>query len=123
MKARIKDFPLTIDEVRALIKEEQSKKGIWIGVGVGVLVVLIGVIIWIAAITQKDKDLEEHYEYFDGGFDNADEDYDSFDESIYDDLEEDEDAVEYVKIHNFMDEEDHFEADEVEEAGSAKDDK
>lgn len=96
--AKLKDFPLTVEEVRALVKKQESKKSMWLGIAIGVIVVLIALIIWVAR--QKDKDLEEHYEYFDDEFDEYDDEYDDFDEAIYEDQEEE--PVEYVKINDFM---------------------
>lgn len=102
MKTRWKEFPLTVEEVRELMrrddhKKDDHKKGTWIAVAVGVVAILVGVVIWIAK--KREKDLEEHYEYFDDDFDELDENYDEFDESIY---EDDDDDIEYVKIKDFM---------------------
>lgn len=102
MKNRIKDFPLTVEEVRALMKKDDSKKYVWFIVGASVIAVLIAVIIWVAK--KREKDLEEHYEYFDDDFDELDENFDEFDESIYDDDDEDE-QIEYVKIKDFINDE------------------
>lgn len=93
------------DEVRHITKKEKDlecckkneKK--WCLIGIGVIVALIGVIIWIAK--KRDKDLEEHYEYFD---DLDDDDYDEFEDFESDD--DDDDSIEYVKINDFMPEED-----------------
>lgn len=100
MKDRFRDFPLTVEEVRRLMKKEDAKRATWIAVGVGVIAVLVGLVIWIAK--RRDKDLEEHYEYFDEDFDELDEDFEEFDDSIYDDETEDEEEIEYVKINDFM---------------------
>lgn len=101
MKNRMKDFPLTVEEVRALIKREDSKRCVWFVIGASVIAVLIALIIWIAK--KREKDLEEHYEYFDDDFDELDDNFDEFDESIYDD--EDEEQIEYVKIKDFINDE------------------
>lgn len=97
MKTRIKEFPLTLEEVKNLMKKENSKKVIWISLAIGVIIALVGVIIWLAK--KSCKDIEEHYEYFDDEYDESEEydEYDDFDEEIYED-----DDVEYVKIKDFM---------------------
>lgn len=100
MKNRMKDFPLTLEEVRMLMRKEESKKCAWFVIGTSVIAVLIALIIWVAK--KREKDLEEHYEYFDDDFDELDENFDEFDESIYDDEEE---QIEYVKIKDFMNDE------------------
>ena len=112
MKNRMKDFPLTLEEVRMLMKKEESKKCAWFVIGTSVIAILIALIIWVAK--KREKDLEEHYEYFDDDFDELDENFDDFDESIYDDEEQ----VEYVKIKDFMNDEEAVteEVEEVEEA-------
>jgi len=94
----MKDFQLTVEEVRTLMRKEESKRYVWFVVGTSVIAILIGLIIWVAK--KREKDLEEHYEYFDDDFDELDENFDEFDESIYDD-EEDE-QIEYVKIKDFI---------------------
>ena len=101
MKDRFRDFPLTVEEVRRIMKKEEAKRATWIAVSVSVIAVLVGIIIWIAK--KRDKDLEEHYEYFDDDFDELDDEFDSFDDSIYDDEEEEEEQIEYVKINDFLD--------------------
>lgn len=104
MRNRIKDFPLTVEEVRALMKKEDSKKCVWFAMGVGVIVILIALVIWIAK--KREKDLEEHYEYFDDDFNELDENFDEFDESIYDvEDDDDEEQIEYVKIKDFINDE------------------
>lgn len=97
MKTRIKEFPLTLEEVKDLMKKENSKKIIWISLAIGVIIGLVGVIIWLAK--KSCKDIEEHYEYFDDEYDESEDydEYDDFDEEIYED-----DDVEYVKIKDFM---------------------
>ncbi len=97
MQTRLKEFPLTIQEVRNLMKKEDSKKALWITLAVSVILVLVGVVIWLAK--KSCKDIEEHYEYFDDDYDEAEDydDYDDFDDAIYEDEE-----VEYVKIKDFM---------------------
>ncbi len=97
MQTRIKEFPLTLEEVRDLMKKESSKKAVWITIAVSVILILVGVIIWLAK--KSCKDIEEHYEYFDDDYDEAEDydEYDGFDDDIYDDEE-----VEYVKIKDFM---------------------
>lgn len=111
MKNRIKDFPLTVEEVRALMKREDSKRCAWFVVGASVITILIALIIWVAK--RREKDLEEHYEYFDDDFDELDENFDEFDESIYDD--EDEEQIEYVKIKDFINDEEEAVAEDLEE--------
>lgn len=108
MKDKFRELPC-VDDVRRMIKDEMrhfTKKDIekkdkkkWCILGVGVIVALVGVIIWVAK--RRDKDLEEHYEYFD---DLDGDDYDEFDDSIYDSDEED--TIEYVKINDFIKDED-----------------
>lgn len=98
MKDRFRDFPLTVEEVRKMMKREDAKRATWFAVGVGVITILVALVIWVAK--RREKDLEEHYEYFDEDFDELDEDFDDFDESIYDD--EDEEKIEYVQINDFM---------------------
>ena len=113
MKRAMREFPLTIDEMRALIKKEESKKYMWLAVATTVVAALVGLIIWISK--RREKDLEEHYEYFDDDFDELDENYEDFDESIYDDEEdEDDEQIEYVKINDFLADEENKE--EKEEA-------
>lgn len=99
MKDRLRDFPLTVEEVRRLIKKEDAKRATWFALGVSVVAILVGLVIWIAK--RREKDLEEHYEYFDEDFDELDEDLEDFDDSIYDDADEEE-KVEYVQINDFM---------------------
>ncbi len=98
MMTKFKEFPLTVEEVRGMIKKEKSSKYVWVGIAIGVIMALVGVIIWLAK--KNCKDVEEHYEYFDDMDD--DKDYDDF-EDFDDDLYEDDDQVEYVKIKDFMD--------------------
>jgi len=97
MKTRMKEFPLTFEEVKELMKKDNSKKAIWITLAVSVILILVAVVIWLAK--KSCKDIEEHYEYFDDDYEEADDfdEYEGFDEDIY----EDED-VEYVKIKDFM---------------------
>lgn len=103
MRNRIKDFPLTVEEVRALMKKEDSKRCVWFAIGVGVIAILVALVIWIAK--KREKDLEEHYEYFDDDFNELDENFDEFDESIYDVEDDDEEQIEYVKIKDFINDE------------------
>ena len=103
MRRTMRDFPITMEEVRDLMKKEQAKRCGLIVAAVGVVAILVGMIIWIGK--KREKDLEEHYEYFDDDFDEIDEDYDSFDDSIYEDEEEDEEQSEYVKINDFINDE------------------
>jgi len=93
----MKEFPLTFEEVKELMKKDNSKKAIWITLAVSVILILVAVVIWLAK--KSCKDIEEHYEYFDDDYEEADDfdEYEGFDEDIY----EDED-VEYVKIKDFM---------------------
>lgn len=109
MREKFRDFPLTVEEVRRLMKQEKAKRATWAMVGVVVISVLVGIIIWLAK--KKDKDLDEHYEYIDDDFEEYDDDYEDFDDSIYD-----EEQVEYVKINDFMNDEEAEDEKEVEEA-------
>ena len=117
MKDRFRDFPLTVEEVRRIMKKEDAKRATWIAVGITVVTILVGLVIWVAK--KREKDLKEHYEYFDEDFDELDEDFDQFDESIYDD--EDEEQIEYVKINDFMNDEEAEEIDEAVDTKEAKD--
>lgn len=112
MKSRMKDFTLTVEEVRALMRKEESKRCAWFVIGTSVIAILIALIVWVAK--KREKDLEEHYEYFDDDFDALDENFDELDESIYDD--EDDEQIEYVKIKDFINEE----VEELKEATEAK---
>ena len=114
MAGRMKDFPLTVEEVRRLMKKEDSKRCAWFAVGVGVIAILVALILWVAK--RREKDLEEHYEYFDDDFEELDENFDEFDESIYDDDEEEQ--IEYVKIKDFINDEEI--AEETEEVAKVK---
>lgn len=116
MKDRFRDFPLTVEEVRRMMKKEDAKRATWIAVGITVVTILVGLIIWIAK--KREKDLKEHYEYFDEDFDELDEDFDQFDESIYDD--EDEEQIEYVKINDFMNDEETESADKEQDTKEAE---
>ena len=115
MRDRFRDFPLTIEEVRCMMKKEEAKKAKWIAIGVSAIAALIGLIIWIAK--KREKDLDDECEYIDDDFEELDDEFEDFDESIYDD--EDEEQVEYVKINDFMKEEDELEAKEEEEQKEA----
>ncbi len=115
MKTRWKEFPLTVEEVRELMRKDDRKKGAWIAVAIGVVAVLVAIVIWIAK--KREKDLEEHYEYFDDDFDELDENYEEFDESIY---EDDDDDIEYVKIKDFMNYAEDEKTDSVEKSSEAK---
>lgn len=100
MKNRWREFPLTVEEVKELMKKDERKKGMGTGIAIaiGVVAILVAIVIWVAK--RREKDLEEHYEYFDDDFDELDEHYEEFDESIYED--DDENNIEYVKIKDFM---------------------
>lgn len=101
MRDKNKEFPLTIEDVRELMKRKKQKdqsKGIGIGIAVGVLAVLVAVIIWVAK--RNCKDINEHYEYFDDEEDV--EEFDSLDDTMYDD-EEDNEQIEYVNLKEFID--------------------
>ena len=115
MKTRWKEFPLTVEEVRELMRKDDRKKGAWIAVAIGVVAVLVAIVIWIAK--KREKDLEEHYEYVDDDFDELDENYEEFDESIY---EDDDDDIEYVKIKDFMNYAEDEKTDSVEKTSEAK---
>ena len=97
MRDRFRDFPLTVEEVRSIMRKEEAKRATWIAVGVSVIAVLVALVLWVAK--RRETDLEEHYEYFDEDFDELDEDFDKFDDSIYDDEEEE---IEFVIIKDFM---------------------
>ena len=84
-------------------------------IGVSAIAALIGLIIWIAK--KREKDLDDECEYIDDDFEELDDEFEDFDESIYDD--EDDEQVEYVKINDFMKEEDELEAKEEEEQKEA----
>lgn len=110
MKERFRDFPLTVDEVRRIMRKEESRRATWCAIGISVIAILVGLIIWIAK--KRDKDLSEHYEYFDDDFDELDDDFDEldddfeeFDDSIYEDESDEEGHIEYVKIKDFIDDE------------------
>lgn len=117
MKDRFREMPC-MDDMKRLIKDEmkhltkkdmdKKKEKKWCLIGIGVIAVLVGVIVWIAK--KRDKDLEEHYEYFD---DLDGDDYDEFDDSIYDTDEDD--AIEYVKINDFIKDEEIKEDQQAEE--------
>lgn len=110
MRDRFRDFPLTVEELRCMMKKEEAKKAKWIAIGVGVVAALIGLVIWI--VKKREKDLDDECEYIDDDFDELDDDYEEFDESIYDD--DTDEQVEYVKINDFMKDE------EVEEEETEK---
>ncbi len=104
MRNAWREMPITVGEVKELIKDNNRKnsKGAIIAV-FSVVAVLIGIVIWVAQ--KREKDLEEHYEYFDDEFDDLDENYDEFDESIYDDEDDDITSdVEYVNIKDLNEE-------------------
>ena len=112
MRERFRDFPLTIEEVKCMMKKEEAKKAKWAIIGVSVIAVLIGLIVWLAK--KREKDLDNEYEYIDDDFEELDDELEDFDESIYEDDEDDDKQVEYVKINDFMKEEDEAEAKEEE---------
>lgn len=114
MRRTMRDFPVTLEEVRDMMKKEEAKRCGLVVAAISVVAVLVGIIIWISK--KREKDLEEQYEYFDDDFDELDEDYDDFDDSIYDDEDEDDEQIEYVKIQDFVnDDEEHTEAEAKEE--------
>lgn len=102
MRRAMRDFPVTLEEVRDMMKKEQAKRCGLVVAAISVVALLVGLIIWISK--KREKDLEEQYEYFDDDFDELDEDYDDFDESIYDDEDEEDEQIEYVKIQDFVNE-------------------
>ena len=53
MQTRFKEFPLTLEEVRDWMRKEDSKKAVWITIGVSVILVLVAVIIWLAKRVAK----------------------------------------------------------------------
>ena len=103
MRRSFRDLPVTIDDVKDLMKKEEAKRCSIIIAAVGIVAILVGLVIWIGK--KRENDLEEHYEYFDDDFDELDDNFNGFDDSIYDD-EEDEEQIEYVKIKDFINEED-----------------
>lgn len=117
MKGRIKEFPLTVEEVRRLMKKEEAKKYAWFAIGVSVVTILVALVLWIAK--RRERDLEEHYEYFDDDFDELDENFDEFDDSIYDDSDDDE-QIEYVKIKDFINDEAEENTEDKEEEAEAE---
>ena len=104
MRISMREIPVTLEEVRDMMKKEQAKRCSLIVAAVGVVAILVGLIVWISK--KREKDLEEHYEYFDDDFDALDEDFEGFDESIYEDDDEEEEQIEYVKINDFINDED-----------------
>lgn len=113
MRSAWREIPLTVDEVKELIKKDKHKSntGVILAV-VGVVAALVGIVIWIAK--KREKDLEEHYEFFDEDFDDLDENYDEFDETIYDDDDENEESH-YVQIKDFMNKDEAKETDTEDE--------
>ena len=99
---RLKEMPLTMEEVREFMRQEKAKRGMLFGVVVGVVLALVAVVLWVAH--RKSKDLEEHYEYFDDDFEDEfdDEDFENLDEDIYGDEDASQEGIEYVKIKDFM---------------------
>lgn len=90
MKRWMKDMPLTMDEVRGLMrKKDKQSKWIWIGVGVSVVCSLIAISLWIC--NKRERDMEDYFEYFD------DEDFDDA-EFEYDEEDLDDYEVEHVEI-------------------------
>lgn len=89
MKRWMKDVPLTMDEIRALIKKkDKQSKWIWIGIGISIICSLIALVLWVR--NRNELATEEYYEYFD------DEDFDDFED--FDEEYEDDSEVEYVEI-------------------------
>lgn len=117
MRISMREIPVTLEEVRDMMKKEQAKRCSLIVAAVGVVAILVGLIVWISK--KREKDLEEHYEYFDDDFDALDEDFEGFDESIYEDDDEEEEQIEYVKINDFINDEDAATS-EVEEASETE---
>ncbi|MEG0352247.1 MAG: hypothetical protein RR586_03195 [Cellulosilyticaceae bacterium] len=85
---------------------EKSNKGLLIGLGIVVITVLVGLVLWLRS--KNDEDIEEYYEYFD---DEMEEELD--DSDLYGTDEDSSDDVEYVQIKSF-DLEDEAEEDEIE---------
>ena len=74
MRRWIKDMPLTMDEVKMLLKKkDRHSKWIWIGVGISIVCSLVAIALWVC--NKREQDMEHYFEYFD------DED---FDEDDYD---------------------------------------
>ena len=117
MRISMREIPVTLEEVRDMMKKEQAKRCSLIVAAVGVVAILVGLIVWISK--KREKDLEEHYEYFDDDFDALDEDFEGFDESISEDDDEEEEQIEYVKINDFINDEDAATS-EVEEASETE---
>ena len=88
----MKDMPLTMDEVKMLMrKKDKQSKWIWLGVGISIVCSLIAITLWIC--NRRDKDMEQYFEYFDDeDFDDDDFEYDD------EDLEDEDQEVEYVEI-------------------------
>lgn len=99
MKRWMRDMPLTMDEVRALMKkEDKQSKWVWLGVGISIVCSLIAIALWIC--NRRNRDMEHYFEYFDDeDFDDEDFEYDD------EDLDDEDQEVEYVEIVE-VDEED-----------------
>ncbi len=90
VKRWMRDIPLTMDEVKALMnRKERQTKWIWLGVGISVVCSLIAIALWICH--RRDKYMDHYFEYFDDE-DFEDEDFD------YDEDSDDDQEVEYVEI-------------------------
>lgn len=118
---KMKEFPLTLEEVRSMIKKEETKKYTILTVSIVVVTILVGLIIWVAK--RREKDLEEHYEYFDDDFDDLDENFDDLDDSIYEDENEEDEKVEYVTINDFMKEDKEADSEKASEEKAHHEDK
>ncbi len=99
---RMREIPMTMEEVREFMKQEKSKTGMLLGVVIGIVLALVAIVLWVA--NRKSKDLEEHYEYFDEDFEDEfeDDEFSDLDEDLYGDVDAATEGVEYVKIKDFM---------------------
>lgn len=93
-----KELNQAIKEVKKRMSKynepQKSNKGLLIGLGLLVITVLVGLVLWLRS--KNDEDIEEYYEYFD------DEMEESLDDSdLYGMDEEDLEDVEYVQIKRF----------------------
>lgn len=90
------DMPITVDDIRRMIKKQQHKsnKWVWVTVIIAVMTAVAGMIWWISY--RDEKMTEEYYEYFDD-----EEDWEDDDE--YDDYYEDDQSDEDDEMHQEVD--------------------